>query len=548
MGCWLQVGGQVSGAHRHRTSGSAKRLRTWWKHAPLGVTFTVYLAVYLTVASLLAVGAGWLYYAVDTSLYTFSVWGDGLVSQGPVDSGPYVYDAQEDELVPAAEFMLPEGPYAVFVAFDGGESPDVESRGSDETAYATMDDVRAGTVKLLDWGLNYSDEYLQDDVLGDERGISADELAAYDQASREGRAQSIQMFDDMLGTDLVQTFSEQEVSNTAYYAYRTRPEGLLATLLQLLGGAAPFVIYGVLGWLTFRRFYRVYLAGPLTELECAAERIAESDLDFSIEGVPGRELGRLAQTLEDMRASLLAAQRELWHTAEERRRLNAAFAHDLRTPVTVLKGTVELMRMRLGRGKRVDETDLEKLGAQIARLERYASAMGGLTKLEDRVVTRETIAAGEVAERIRAHATEVVSAYVSEHAGCMLELDCSACAVPAGMRDDEVLWLDMSLAEEVLDNVLSNACGHAETVVGVALEAADGVLRLAVFDDGPGFSAESLHRGCDAFYSEAKSAEHFGLGLNISSVLAELHGGEVALANREPHGARVTATFGCAGA
>ena len=40
-------------------------------------------------------------------------------------------------------------------------------------------------------------------------------------------------------------------------------------------------------------------------------------------------LGRLSETLEGMRASLLEAQRELWRTAEERRRLNAAFAHDL---------------------------------------------------------------------------------------------------------------------------------------------------------------------------------------------------------------------------
>lgn len=540
------MGGKVSGTHGLRSFSPVKRLRTWWKHAPLGVTFTVYLAAYLTVATLLSAGAVELYGAVDGSLYSFSVQADGtLVRQGPVDAGPYVYDAETDELVPASEFMLPDGPYAVFVAIDGVGLHEGAVRDGDETAYATMDDVRAGTVKLLDWGLNYTDEYTQDEILDNEQAILADNLAEYDQASREHRAQSIQMFEDLLGVDLAETLSAQEVSNTAYYAYRTRPEGLFAIVLPLVGGALPFAIYGVLGWLTFRRFNRMYLAGPLTELECAAERIAENDLDFSIEGVPGRELGRLAETLEDMRASLLDAQRELWHTAEERRRLNAAFAHDLRTPVTVLKGTVELAHMRLGHGKQVDEADLEKLKMQVARLERYASAMGGLTKLEDRAVAREPFAPEEAADRVRVHAAEVVDAFLHEHADCALKLDCSACVLPASEYGDGQLLLDMSLVEEVLDNLLSNACGHAEAVVGVALDVADGALRLAVFDDGPGFSAESLRRGCDAFYSETKSAEHFGLGLNVSSVLAEMHGGEITLANREPHGACVRATFGC---
>ena len=85
----------------------------------------------------------------------------------------------------------------------------------------------------------------------------------------------------------------------------------------------------------------MHIAGPLGELSGAAERIARQDLDFSIERVRGKELGRLSERLEDMRASLLDAQRELWRTAEGRRRLNAAFAHD----IDVYKRQASLMSM-----------------------------------------------------------------------------------------------------------------------------------------------------------------------------------------------------------
>lgn len=107
----------------------------------------------------------------------------------------------------------------------------------------------------------------------------------------------------------------------------------------------------------------------------------------------------------------------------------------------------------------------------------------------------------------------------------------------------------MSLVEEVLDNLLSNACGHARARVVVELGVGDNGdsrrLIVRVRDDGDGFSPEALHRACDAFYSENKSAEHFGLGLNVSSVLAELHGGDIELANGPCGGACVTATFEC---
>ena len=573
MGCGLQVGGQVirgdeerreRRAHRaerrarcaERREARARdrealkrlprreRLRVWWRMRPLGVTFTVYLAVYLAVATAASLGLIEVLSAWNNGYYELEVTLDnGLTQRGPIDSGPYIYDPNTRELLPASELDLPgDGPYAVFIATgDWGTGSDYVPDGGRtiSSLYATVGLVRSGQVQLYDWGLNYNEGYPQEDILEVNSTISADNLARYDELSRKGRAQSVELFESMTGADLEETFGEGLVSNTAYYAASQPPASLMPWILTLATGLAPVLAYGGLGLLTFRRFYRVHIAAPLAELAGAADRIAEQDLDFAIGTVRGRELGRLSETLEHMRASLLEAQRELWRTAESRRCLNAAFAHDLRTPITVLKGTVEMAQMRLRRGDTLDVDALDALSSQVARLERYATSMGGLTKLEDRPVERERLSADVLRGELEHHVAGVVSARGSE-----LDLELASRSESAeSIRHGMTVLLDLSLVEEVLDNLLSNACAHAVSSVTFDMMVDAGTLTLVVTDDGPGFTPEALHRGCDPFFSENKSAEHFGLGLNVSSVLCGLHGGEIALTNAETGGARVIATF-----
>ena len=511
---------------------------------PLGVTFTVYLAVYLAVATAASLGLIEVLSAWNNGYYELEVTLDnGLTQRGPIDSGPYIYDPNTRELLPASELDLPgDGPYAVFIATgDWGTGSDYVPDGGRtiSSLYATVGLVRSGQVQLYDWGLNYNEGYPQEDILEVNSTISADNLARYDELSRKGRAQSVELFESMTGADLEETFGEGLVSNTAYYAASQPPASLMPWILTLATGLAPVLAYGGLGLLTFRRFYRVHIAAPLAELAGAADRIAEQDLDFAIGTVRGRELGRLSETLEHMRASLLEAQRELWRTAESRRCLNAAFAHDLRTPITVLKGTVEMAQMRLRRGDTLDVDALDALSSQVARLERYATSMGGLTKLEDRPVERERLSADVLRGELEHHVAGVVSARGSE-----LDLELASRSESAeSIRHDMTVLLDLSLVEEVLDNLLSNACAHAVSSVTFDMMVDSGTLTLVVTDDGPGFTPEALHRGCDPFFSENKSAGHFGLGLNVSSVLCGLHGGEIALTNAETGGARVIATF-----
>ena len=103
-------------------------------------------------------------------------------------------------------------------------------------------------------------------------------------------------------------------------------------------------------------FYRNKLKRPLAELRLASEKISQNDLDFTVTAHSRDELGQLCASFETMRAALAQNFSEMWRQMEERKRLNAAFAHDLRTPLTVLKGYNEMLQARDRKSTRLNSS------------------------------------------------------------------------------------------------------------------------------------------------------------------------------------------------
>lgn len=90
-------------------------------------------------------------------------------------------------------------------------------------------------------------------------------------------------------------------------------------------------------------FYHRKIEKPIGVLLEASENISNNQLDFSVEVPEKNELGDLCLSFEKMRSALRDNNLEMWRQVEERKRLNAAFAHDLRMPLTVLKGQTEML-------------------------------------------------------------------------------------------------------------------------------------------------------------------------------------------------------------
>ncbi|WP_259455858.1 HAMP domain-containing protein [Bacillus sp. PK3_68] len=90
-------------------------------------------------------------------------------------------------------------------------------------------------------------------------------------------------------------------------------------------------------------FYKLKLKKPLELLRRASEKISVNDLEFHIYYDGRDEMSELCGAFEKMRSQLEGNYKILWRSVEERKQINAIFAHDLRTPLSVLKGYSELL-------------------------------------------------------------------------------------------------------------------------------------------------------------------------------------------------------------
>jgi len=282
-----------------------------------------------------------------------------------------------------------------------------------------------------------------------------------------------------------------------------------------------------------RVFYGLELKKPLDTLYAAAKKIGENDLDFTVGSPCQNELGQLCRSFEEMRSALYKNNMKLWRASEERKRLNSAFSHDLRTPLTVLRGYTEMLeKYKLSEEKTAEI--LKMMSGQINRLERYTRQMSAVQKLEDISPEPKEISLKELSEELFR-----TGSLVCGDKGKELRFD-----FPLG-QTESVLSADMGLIMRVYENLLSNAVRYAETVVDVQASVTGDCLFLTVSDNGKGFSAETLRFAAEPFRRGDKemNSENFGLGLYICKVLCEKCGGELAIANGETGGGAVTAKF-----
>ena len=287
-------------------------------------------------------------------------------------------------------------------------------------------------------------------------------------------------------------------------------------LLSLLQIVLPVLFFVAALILTASLFYELKLKKPLAVLTDAANRMMSNDLDFTIASSSGDELGKLCDAFETMRCSLLESSRELWRQTEERKRLNAAFAHDLRNPLTVLKGSAKLAKECADDPKRLLE-NLGRIESYTTRIEQYVEIMSKVQRLEQiepvRAAVSLTVLSGELRKAL---------AFAADESMKRLVFVCP--------DEGRIIYLDRGIFFQITENLVSNALRFADSVVTVTLSVDDERLTLEVADDGDGFPEDLLRDGIKPF-QKGEDAGHFGMGLYICSLLCEKHGGGLRLRN-----------------
>lgn len=297
------------------------------------------------------------------------------------------------------------------------------------------------------------------------------------------------------------------------------------------------IFLGLCSMLSSFVFYRHKLKKPIALLGMASEKIANHDLNFHIHYESKDEMGKLCDSFEKMRAALDDNTRQMWRSMEERKQLNAAFSHDLRTPLTVLKGSTDFLMNYLPQGKISEDkvmSTVSAMSAHILRLENYVQLMSEIQRLEDSSIYTTNVNIDHFIQQLNSIAEVLVE---GRHLKMTFENHIA----------QTELHFDADTVIRIFENMLSNAVRYADKTISIGLESMNGMLCITVSDDGDGFSDEDLEQATKPFYKRKaiNGSGGLGLGLHICKILSEKHGGGLKIANNETCGARVTVMFQC---
>lgn len=293
--------------------------------------------------------------------------------------------------------------------------------------------------------------------------------------------------------------------------------------------SAVLVLAGVL--LGLAAFFSRRISAPISRLTIAARTMAAGDLNVRVAGNRVREINDLAEAFNSMAGAISAAD-------GQRRQLTADVAHELRTPLSIIKGRLEGIQD----------------GVYPATPEQITLLLNE-TALLERMIEDLRILAQADAGQLSLYIEQVQPAGLLQAVARSFAIDAQLAGVAIQVEAPEdlpELAIDPQRISQVLGNLVSNALRHTPQGGTVTLRAwtepADGAtINISVGDTGVGIAPENLLYIFDRFWKADKARSRSGgagLGLAISRRIVEAHGGRIWAESVPKQGATVTFALG----
>ncbi|MDA8086950.1 MAG: HAMP domain-containing sensor histidine kinase [Nitrospiraceae bacterium] len=281
-------------------------------------------------------------------------------------------------------------------------------------------------------------------------------------------------------------------------AFKERGRQFLILSFAIAGGGALFLA------IVFSQF----LSRPVRELKDASEALARGNLSVRLGGTGPDEIGRLKAAFNSMAEAL---QRE----DALRKELTSNVAHELRTPLAIMKANIEAM---LDGVIEADRQGLESLRAELDSLTRLIGGIEDLTKAEASFFKKnppEEVLLREFLEGIML--------------GMMPLFTDRGLALELAPGPEFVVFTEPEKLEKVLRNLLVNAKNHTRQGGVVLRTGREGAMfYVEIEDTGEGMTPEQLDRIFDRFF-KGRESKGFGLGLAIARQLVEVMGGSISV-------------------
>jgi len=264
------------------------------------------------------------------------------------------------------------------------------------------------------------------------------------------------------------------------------------------------------------------LSRPVRDMERATRRIAAGDLDIRLGDYPPDEVDRLAQSINHMAGRLK-------HLETARARFISEISHDLRTPLTAIKGLLVNLVDGSGPDERpsleIAERETDRLIRLVNQLLDFSRWQSGRLELNRRPVDVGTIARDAVAlsEARARHRNITLTAGIPSN-------------LPTIPADPDRL---QRVVLNLLDNAIKFTPGGGQVTLAVTERERE--VEIAVQDTGRGMSREEQERAFEPYYRGAGGG--LGLGLAIAQAVVEAHGGRMGIESSRDQGSRVWCTL-----
>ncbi|MET7457343.1 HAMP domain-containing sensor histidine kinase [Streptomyces sp. NPDC005574] len=299
-----------------------------------------------------------------------------------------------------------------------------------------------------------------------------------------------------------------------------------AIKLDLTIGTLLLALLACLTMFSVRRRMR-----PLEDMVETSSAIAEGDLTRRVPSSREAtlEVEQLRLALNSMLHQVESAHRTREHSAAQLRRFVADASHELRTPLSAIRGYLQLYDKGMLNDPADRKRAWERVLAEADRMGRLVDELLTLARLDQQPELRFRNV--DVSRLVREAAED-------------LRVQQPERPVTVGAEGTLLVRADESGLRQVLGNLLGNVRTHtpADVPVRLAVERADGAVRLCVSDEGPGLGPEDSARVFDRFFRAGGGAGS-GLGLAIVQGVVQAHGGEVAVRTAPGEGLAVTVTL-----
>lgn len=291
---------------------------------------------------------------------------------------------------------------------------------------------------------------------------------------------------------------------------------------------SPFVYFIFITFLVTNRIGK-RLAEPINNLILASHRIKERDLDFTLDYQPKNEIGELVSAFEKMRRELKNSLMREWQLEAERRQYIDAISHDLRTPLTIIRGHAENLNHVL-KNESMLERYIYTIELNVDRIIRLLDDLNQINEIDSytfKLNIKEILI------------IKWVQSKMDEYRYLFEQKKIKANYIIDNKEEIETFYLDDHQIGRVIDNLLMNSIrftppsGNIDFKLHITAE----FIECHVYDTGCGFKTTNYEKLFTRFFqldsSRTESGIHSGQGLFIAKTIVEKHGGQIFANNRK---------------